>query len=141
MLGLLSTLTGGLPTIHTDPTKGNTPTIMNFSVSIGAVILYSLQHVIAPFLNLLPLLQSLIPQACKQGSKSKAGAIKCCKENKITAPPNEWHNIPFEIWCECWKTFLRSAAMTSSKYLTLFKPVSHCQNGQMFISLMTRPMF
>ena len=29
-----------------------------------------------------------------QGSKSKAGAIKCWKENKITAPPNAWHNIP-----------------------------------------------
>ena len=44
--------------------------------------------------NLLPLLQSLVPRACKQGNKSKAGAIKCCKESKITAPPNEWHNIP-----------------------------------------------
>ena len=33
----------------------------------------------------LPLLQSLVPRACKQGSKSKAGAIKCCEENKITA--------------------------------------------------------
>ena len=22
------------------------------------------------------------------------GAIRCCKGNKITAPPNVWHNIP-----------------------------------------------
>ena len=42
------------------------------------------------------ILQSLIPQAFKQGSKSKAGVIKCCKESKITAPPNAWHNIPLE---------------------------------------------
>ena len=26
--------------------------------------------------------------------QSKAGAIECCKEIKITAPPNEWRNIP-----------------------------------------------
>ena len=38
-----------------------------------------------------------MPQACKQGIKSKAGAIKCCKEIKITALPNEWLNIPFHI--------------------------------------------
>ena len=30
-----------------------------------------------------------------QGIKSKAGAIKCYKEIKNTAPPNEWRNIPF----------------------------------------------
>ena len=46
---------------------------------------------------LLPFLQSLVPRAYKKGSKSKAGAIKCCKENKITAPPNEWCNIPLWI--------------------------------------------
>ena len=34
------------------------------------------------------------PRACQKGSKSKVGAIKCCKEIKITAPPNEWRNIP-----------------------------------------------
>ena len=45
--------------------------------------------------SLMLLLQSLIPRACKQGIKSKAGAIKCFKEIKITAPPNEWGNIPF----------------------------------------------
>ena len=38
---------------------------------------------------------TLLPRAYKQGSKSKAGAIKSCKENKITAPPNALHNIPF----------------------------------------------
>ena len=45
------------------------------------------QILIAPFLALMPLLQSLVSQACKQGIQSKAGAIKCCKETKITAPP------------------------------------------------------
>ena len=34
---------------------------------------------------LLPLLQSLVPLACKQGSKIKAGVIKCYKENTIIA--------------------------------------------------------
>ena len=34
-------------------------------------------------------------QEGKQAIKSKEGAIKCCKEKKITAPPNEWRNIPF----------------------------------------------
>ena len=34
--------------------------------------------------------------------KSKAGAIKCCKEVKITAPPNEWHNIPFSEIRQIW---------------------------------------
>ena len=57
-----------------------------------------IQHFIALFLNLLPLLQSLVPGACKQGSKSKAGAIKCSKENKITAPPNAWHNISLSLF-------------------------------------------
>ena len=47
--------------------------------------------------NLLPLLQFLIPWACKQGIKSTAGAIKCCKENKIAASPNTWHNILFLV--------------------------------------------
>ena len=64
-------------------------------ISVKALILFSLQHFIAPFFNFLRLLQSLVPRACKQGSKSKAGAIKCCKVNKITSPPNAWHNIPF----------------------------------------------
>ena len=34
------------------------------------------QLLIAPFLNLIPLLQSRIPQPCKQGIKSKAGSAK-----------------------------------------------------------------
>ena len=32
---------------------------------------------------------------CWEGIKSQTGAIKCCKETKITPPPNEWRNIPF----------------------------------------------
>ena len=31
----------------------------------------------------------------KHGIKSKAREIKCCKETKITVPPNKWRNIPF----------------------------------------------
>ena len=34
---------------------------------------------------LMPLLVSLLCREGKQGIKSKAGAIKCCKEIKITA--------------------------------------------------------
>ena len=43
----------------------------------------------------------------KQGIKIKAEAIKCCKENKITAPSNEWSNIPFclSIAVSCLYTF------------------------------------
>ena len=40
------------------------------------------------------LLQSLVPQACNQDIKSNTGAIKCHKEVKITAPPNERCNFP-----------------------------------------------
>ena len=29
-----------------------------------------------------------------QSIKFKQGKIKCCKERNITAPPNEWRNIP-----------------------------------------------
>ena len=53
----------------------------------------SLQQLIAPFLNLMPLLQSLLTQACKQGFKSKAIAIKCFKEKTNSSPLNKWHNI------------------------------------------------
>ena len=49
--------------------------------SVGSVILFSSQ--------------SLVPRVHKKDSKTKAGAIKCCKENKITDLPNAWHNIPF----------------------------------------------
>ena len=75
-------------------------------ISIGAVIFISQQHFAAPFLNLMPLLHSLVPRACKQGIKSKAGAIKCCKEIKITAPPIEQHNILLR--------FVRSPHLTST---------------------------
>ena len=40
---------------------------------------------------------SLLCREGKQGVKSKAGAIKCCKEIKITAPPNEWRNVSFDL--------------------------------------------
>ena len=32
-----------------------------------------------------------------QSIKFKQGKIKCCKEKKITAPPNAWRNIPLCI--------------------------------------------
>ena len=38
-----------------------------------------------------------VHRACKQGIKFKAGALKCCKEIQITAPPNEWGNIPLYL--------------------------------------------
>ena len=39
--------------------------------------------------------QAIKSKTDKQSIKFKAGEIKCCKEIKITAPPNEWCNIPF----------------------------------------------
>ena len=59
-------------------------------ISLRKTFFFSQQQLIAPFLNVMPLLQSL----AKQGIKSKARAIKCCKE-KITLPPKDWGNIPF----------------------------------------------
>ena len=52
----------------------------------GAVILISLQHFIAPALDLLPCLQAQGMRDCNKGSKFKKGAMRCCKENKITSP-------------------------------------------------------
>ena len=54
--------------------------------SEGAVIFISVQHFIAPALDLLPYLQARGTRDCNKGSKFKKGAIKCWKENKITAP-------------------------------------------------------
>ena len=51
----------------------------------GAVLLFSLQHGIAPALDLLPCLQAQGGRDYKKGSKFKKGAIKCCKENKLNA--------------------------------------------------------
>ena len=47
--------------------------------------------------SLLGFIASLLCQEGKQGIKSKAWAIKCWKEIKIAAPPNEWRNIPFIV--------------------------------------------
>ena len=48
-------------------------------------------------LNLIPLLQSLVPWACKQGFRSRVVAIKTCKETKIAPPPHECRNIPLQF--------------------------------------------
>ena len=70
-------------------------------ISIREEIFVSLRQLIAPFLKLL---QYVLPGACKQGIKSKAGAIKCFNETKITAPPNECSNIPFlPLFASCKK--------------------------------------
>ena len=47
------------------------------------------------FLGFNAFIASLLCRKGKQGIKCKAGAIKCLKEIKITAPHNEWRNIPF----------------------------------------------
>ena len=45
-----------------------------------------------------PVLMPLLPPFfIGRAIKTKAGAIKCCKEIKLTAPPNEWRNIPFRV--------------------------------------------
>ena len=49
---------------------------------------------IAPFLDLMHYCLLPFPGG-KQGIKSKAGAKKCCKENKTTDPPNGWLYFPF----------------------------------------------
>ena len=58
-----------------------------------------------PCLNVF--IASLLCMEGKQTIKSKAWAIKCCREIKITASPNEWGNIPLNFrfrkvhfWCE-----------------------------------------
>ena len=56
-----------------------------------------------------------IPRDCKQGIKSRAGAMKCCKE-KNTSPLNEWRNIPFNL-CSKHLCDLNSSYKTLLKYL------------------------
>ena len=46
------------------------------------------------FLGFFAFIASLLCWQGKQAIKSKTGAIKHCKENKITAPSNAWNNIP-----------------------------------------------
>ena len=86
---------------------------------------------IALFLNVMPLLQSLVSRACKQGIKSKGVAIKCCKE-KITSRPNEWANIPCFLkgqanivnYLEAGKATIRSGARTDkSAKVKVFLPL------------------
>ena len=104
-------------------------------ISIEAVIYIPYRHYIAPFLDFMPLLQSHVPRACKQGIKSKAGAIKCCKEIKITAPPNEWRNISFfylfqvkstlpdgDPQLKIWKNFQRKIKSLQELSIKLNKP-------------------
>ena len=58
--------------------------------------------------TIIPFIASLLRREGKQALKKtrqtdkhsiniKEGAIKCCKEIKITSPPNEGHNIPFKL--------------------------------------------
>ena len=70
-----------------------------------AVIFFAALHCF--LLGYNAFIASLLCLQGKQGFKSKAGAIKCCKENKITAPSNEWSNIPFcsSIAVSCLHTF------------------------------------
>ena len=62
-----------------------------------AVIFYFLAALNCSLLGFNAFIASLLCQKGMQGIKSKAVAIKCCKEMQITAPPNEWHNIPLRI--------------------------------------------
>ena len=55
--------------------------------SLGGVLIFiSLQHFIAPALDLLPYVQAQRTRDYNKGSKFKKGAIKYCLETKITAP-------------------------------------------------------
>ena len=51
----------------------------------GEVIFISLQHFIAPALDLMPCLQARGTRDCNKGIKFKKGAFKCCKKEKF--PP------------------------------------------------------
>ena len=57
---------------------------------------FSLLAAIDCSLRFTAFIVSLLCQVGKQGIKSKTGVIKCCKESKITAPPDERCNIP--LW-------------------------------------------
>ena len=60
----------------------------------GVTSRMSFKHIIA----------SLLCHEGKQAIKSKAGAIKCSKEIKITALPNEWRNIPLLTYFRQYKS-------------------------------------
>ena len=52
--------------------------------------------------------------------KSKAEAIKCCKEIKITAHPNEWRNIPLcPLSGLSWKTKICGTEKLSMGYFSI----------------------
>ena len=78
--------------------------------------------------TIIPLIASLLCQEGKQALKKtrqtdkqsiniKEGAIKCCKEIKITSPPNEWHNIPV---CSQLFLFLSFWAVGSNNFQTRY---------------------
>ena len=46
---------------------------------------------------------------------NKAGAKKCCKETKITAPPNERHNIRFSSFAGNWQSLQRTQSCSITK--------------------------
>ena len=48
--------------------------------------MFPLMHFISPALDLMPCLPSQHREGGNNGIKSRKGAMKCCKENKITAP-------------------------------------------------------
>ena len=51
----------------------------------GAVIFISLQHFIAPALDLMPCLQARGTSECNKGIKFKKGATQCCLELLLLA--------------------------------------------------------
>ena len=53
-------------------------------------LLDNLPRVKETTLHVLPLLQSLVPRACKQGRNKKV-----LQRNQTYSPSNVWHNIPF----------------------------------------------
>ena len=55
---------------------------------------------------------------------SKAGVLKRCKENKITAPPNDWRNIPF-----CLNSFKNNYhRIKSSQSLIIMVLIEHLES-------------
>ena len=82
------------------------------------------------------LIASLLCLESKQSIRSKTGAIKCCKERTITAPPNQWCNIPFvslkaTSFSPCSEDFfilLTKGFIQLKRYSTIFQNIFYERN-------------
>ena len=64
------------------------------SLPILAVLFYYCPHCLPPLSGGQAGNKSYDRALHKQSTKFKEAAIICCKEKKMSSPPNGWHNIP-----------------------------------------------